>query len=928
MQDHELKEHIMNGYYAFQDYAVSYWFDHMKSSLETSHNGPIDTQNSLYCQLSLFLEDYGTFEKRELLRNSNAAEIFHCIPQDFGVWSQWFDLEWRTSRIRDAIESLGNELDFGDANRDLKRQIYGPERFKCPKIGCDHFTTGFSSRLLRDGHLNRHDRPFICIENHCPFQTLGFETNAQLESHMGRTHPGTGTDRFAFPQPIRRKDDSIHKASARGDFTAVKNFIDSGADINSTSRPYGGETPLFLAARNSHLNICKMLLENGADANFQAPRAARFTALHEAVRYGNAEIVEYFVSLGNMLPSQTNGDAQSPPHATKEANSEALAPLLFAAGKVDTETKDGYSRTPLLLAVHRENEMIIKLLLAKGRTDANAKDRWGRTPLRVAVEIGNETIIKLLLATGKIDADAKDSDGRTPLLVAAKKGEGPIVKLLLATGKVDPDVKDEDGRTLLSRAAESGAEEVVKLLLATDKVDPAAQDTEGRTPLSRAAKKGGEEVVKLLLATGKVDPGAKDLDGQTPLSRAAEAGAEEVVKLLLATGKVDPDAKDEDGRTLLSRAAESGAEEVVKLLLATDKVDPDAKDKEGRTPLSKAAATGREEVVKLLLATGKVDPDVEDKHGITPLGALVRQIRDQWLFSLPRERGGNLSQHDYLMQLMLLEQQNKKRMMMARYGHDQTLSRKVMHESATAIVNLLLATSKANPDARDEDGRTPLSIAAEVGVEPLVELLLSTGEVDPDAKDKDGRTPLSWAAKNGGEGIVEVLLATGRVDPDVKDEVVKLLLATGKVDPDARDKNGRTPLSRAAEAGAEEVIKLLLATGKVDPDVKDEDGRTPLSRAVEAGAKEVVKLLLATGKVDPNAKDTEGRTPLSRAAKNGREEVVELLLATGKVDFDTTEDVLENFATGDDGGSSFDVLENFDFDSFLNTAGDDGGFQL
>ncbi|RYP73119.1 hypothetical protein DL769_004280 [Monosporascus sp. CRB-8-3] len=58
---------------------------------------------------------------------------------------------------------------------------------------------------------------------------------------------------------------------------------------------------------------------------------------------------------------------------------------------------------------------------------------------------------------------------------------------------------------------------------------------------------------------------------------------------------------------------------------------------------------------------------------------------------------------------------------------------------------LLLATGRVDlvdVDARDiYYKRTPLSLAAENGHEPMVKLLLSTGKVDPDAKDNSGRTP-------------------------------------------------------------------------------------------------------------------------------------------------------------------------------------------
>ncbi len=65
---------------------------------------------------------------------------------------------------------------------------------------------------------------------------------------------------------------------------------------------------------------------------------------------------------------------------------------------------------------------------------------------------------------------------------------------------------------------------------------------------------------------------------------------------------------------------------------------------------------------------------------------------------------------------------------------------------------------KVNVDARDNDGWTPLSRAAENGNEAVARLLLAIGKVDVDARGNDGRTPLLWAARNGNKAIVQPLV--------------------------------------------------------------------------------------------------------------------------------------------------------------------------
>jgi len=105
---------------------------------------------------------------------------------------------------------------------------------------------------------------------------------------------------------------------------------------------------------------------------------------------------------------------------------------------------------------------------------------------------------------------------------------------------------------------------------------------------------------------------------------------------------------------------------------------------------------------------------------------------------------------------------------------------------------------KNNPDlvlSKDEDGFTPLHLAAANGYKGLVEFLLTT-KAEVNAKDNAGSTPLHQAATAEGEhtDLVEVLLAH-------------------KADVNAADKHGLTPLHYATLANNRGVVKALLDHG-------------------------------------------------------------------------------------------------------------------
>ncbi|XP_054239327.1 kinase D-interacting substrate of 220 kDa isoform X5 [Indicator indicator] len=199
----------------------------------------------------------------------------------------------------------------------------------------------------------------------------------------------------------------------------------------------------------------------------------------------------------------------------------------------------------------------------------------------------------------------------------------------------------------------------------------------------------------------------------------------------------------------------------------------------------------------------------------------------------------------------------------------------------------------ANCNLEDADNWTALISAAKEGHAAIVAELLSHN-VSLEHRDLGGWTALMWASYKGRTEVAKLLLEKG-ANPNITGmqysvypiiwaagrghaDIVHLLLQHGaKVN--CSDKYGTTPLVWASRKGHLECVKYLLQMG-ADVDQEGANSMTALIVAVKGGYTDSVKEIL---KRNPNVNltDKDGNTALMIASKEGHTEIVQDLLDAG-----------------------------------------------
>jgi ankyrin repeat protein len=212
-------------------------------------------------------------------------------------------------------------------------------------------------------------------------------------------------------------------------------------------------TPLHWAAAFNQLEICRILLESGAD--IYARETYKVTALDIACAIGSLELVKLLIENGAEVGLEPLD------WAVRQGHLDMVKELIAHGANIRERGKD--NTTVLSTTIYRSRLDIAKYLIDLG---LDIHDEWnslGETLLTTAVRSWDPETVKFVIEQGA-DVNERDREsGKTALFSAAWRGDTETAKVLVEYG-TNLDIRDDKGQTVLDYALENKKERFVRFL--------------------------------------------------------------------------------------------------------------------------------------------------------------------------------------------------------------------------------------------------------------------------------------------------------------------------------------------------------------------------------------------------------------------------------------------------------------------------------
>ncbi len=256
-------------------------------------------------------------------------------------------------------------------------------------------------------------------------------------------------------------------AASSGNLDLVRFLVERGADVGvvapmpqtrdverstnkaTTTNEAQGITAADVAFQHEfhrgQSQMTRYLVRQGAMLDPNAPVMRGIGKLDFAVSSGNVDMVRLLLELGADANAQTAYPLSPLFNASYKGDSEIVGLLLDAGADVNAPSYEGMR--PIAGAIARGHADIVSLLLDRGAKLDVTDERTGRNLLHLAVLSGSLDVVDQLITRGA-PLDDTDNDGRTSLYYSARYGHQRVYDRLLRAGAtMSDDVETRFGRS-------------------------------------------------------------------------------------------------------------------------------------------------------------------------------------------------------------------------------------------------------------------------------------------------------------------------------------------------------------------------------------------------------------------------------------------------------------------------------------------------
>jgi len=263
---------------------------------------------------------------------------------------------------------------------------------------------------------------------------------------------------------------AIFPAIEAGDIDAIRKLLDADPQLTHVRAASGDPdhfTPLQLAAAKGKLDICRLLVDRGAEV-YTNPMST-YPPVIQAAWNRHADVVKYFLEEIPDKAAGTNGLGIAINLAAREGWVEIVRKHI-ECDPLSVHQRGWIGDSPLHWPSHNNHVEIVTLLLDAGAMiEADEVNCYGGKPLHWASEHAPDTV-RLLLARGaEVDSrnQRRESEffGVTPLIMNATQRNdcAEVTEQLLAAG-ADINATDAKGKTAFDHASERKLARILDVL--------------------------------------------------------------------------------------------------------------------------------------------------------------------------------------------------------------------------------------------------------------------------------------------------------------------------------------------------------------------------------------------------------------------------------------------------------------------------------